>query len=120
MLDARSAIITRTGMLITNEINVTVTKSAFGNEPRAQKRPKARVAPTGAENTALKIVASSAEASRTRPVLWRTNNRLSPDAVDCAIPSSWPVGSLRPAPNLLTAERWPARVEHNRTPFVNG
>ena len=36
---------------------------------KAQNRPNASVAPTGAENTALKIVASTAEASRTSPVL---------------------------------------------------
>ena len=56
-------------MLITSAISVTATKSAFGNDPSAQNRPNASVAPTGAENTALKIVASSADASRTRPVL---------------------------------------------------
>ena len=33
------------------------------------------VEPIGAEMTALKIVASTADASRTRPVLFRTNRR---------------------------------------------
>src|SRR4051812_16899969 len=74
MLDASSAIMTRTGMFRTNEISVAVTRSAFGNEEYAQNRPNASVAPTGAENTALKIAASTAEASRTSPVLRRTNS----------------------------------------------
>src|SRR4051812_45149285 len=118
MLEASSDIITSTGMLITSEMTVTATKSAFGNEPRAQNRPKARVAPTGAENTALKIVASSAEAPRTRPVLWRTNNRLPPGEND-AIRLLLAAGSLRRG-RVLTAEWMPAIVEHNRTRLVNG
>src|SRR5215471_15313574 len=36
--------------------------------------PNASVAPTGAEKTALKIIASMADASRTRPDDCRTNN----------------------------------------------
>src|SRR5260370_7602925 len=36
--------------------------------------PNASVAPTGAEKTALKIIASKADASRTRPDDCRTNN----------------------------------------------
>jgi hypothetical protein len=35
--------------------------------------PKASVAPTGAEKTALKIIASRVDASRTRPDDCRTN-----------------------------------------------
>ena len=52
--------------------------SAPGKADRDQRMPIASVAPTGAEKTALKIVASSAEASRTSPVLWRTNSWLPP------------------------------------------
>ena len=63
-----------TGTLITNEISVAVMRSAPRNAERAKNTPQASVAPTGAENTALKMVASRAEASRTRPVLWRTNS----------------------------------------------
>ncbi len=61
-------------MLMKNVMSVTATKSAWGNADKAQNRPKASVAPTGAENTALKIVASTAEASRTSPVLCRTKS----------------------------------------------
>ena len=69
MLEASRAIMIRTGMLMIPEITVAVTMSAPGNRVRAANTPQASVAPTGAENTALKIVASSALASRTRPVL---------------------------------------------------
>src|SRR5262252_2739936 len=74
MLEAISAIITRTGALMTNAMIVAVTRSAPGNSESAKKTPQARVAPTGAENTALKTIASNAEASRTSPVLLRTNS----------------------------------------------
>src|SRR6187549_3690223 len=80
MLDASSAIMIRTGMLMTTAMMVAQTGSAPGNAESAQSTPMARVAPTGAEKTALKIVASSADASRTRPVLRRTKSRLSPDS----------------------------------------
>ena len=68
----------RTGMLRTNEMIVAHTKSARGNAESAQKIPNASVAPTGAEKTALKIAASTADASRTSPVLCRTNSWLRP------------------------------------------
>ena len=61
-------------MLMMNEMIVAQTRSEPGNADRAKKTPQASVAPTGAENTALKIVASRALASRTRPVLWRTKS----------------------------------------------
>ena len=64
----------RTGMLRKKETIVAVTRSAPGNAERAKNTPQASVAPTGALNTALKIAASSAEASRTRPVLFRTKS----------------------------------------------
>src|SRR5215217_4486903 len=74
MLLASSDIMTRTGMFRTNEMIVAVTRSAPWKTDRAKKTPQASVAPTGAENTALKMVASSADASRTSPVLWRTKS----------------------------------------------
>ena len=74
MLEASSAIMIRTGMLMMPAMIVAVTRSAPGNMLSAAKMPHASVAPTGAEKTALKIVASSAFASRTRPVLWRTKS----------------------------------------------
>ena len=90
MLEASSAIMMMTGMLITPEITVAVTMSAPGKSVSDAKTPQARVAPTGAENTALKIVASSAEASRTSPVLWRTNSWLPP------VPSTFVVKVVPP------------------------
>src|SRR5664280_498298 len=81
MLDAIKAIMMTTGMFKTNEAIVAVTRSAPGNALRAKNTPHARVAPTGAENTALKTIASNAEASRTRPVLFRRNN-CPPSATD--------------------------------------
>ena len=82
-----------TGMLRTNEINVTDTMSAFGKADRAQNRLNASVAPTGAEKTALKIVASTAEASRTSPVLLRTNSWLPPaPLLDATVPTSSTAG----------------------------
>src|ERR1700685_2358273 len=80
MLEAISDIMITMGMLITSEISVAVTRSAPGNADRAKNTPQARVAPTGAENTALKTIASKAEASRTRPVLLRTKSCCSPRA----------------------------------------
>ena len=67
-------------MFSTTAMIVAHTGSAPGKADRAHRTPMARVAPTGAEKTALKIVASSADASRTRPVLRRTKSRLSPDS----------------------------------------
>jgi hypothetical protein len=78
MLEASNAIISNTGMLMMNEITVAQTRSEPGNADRAKKTPQASVAPTGAEKTALKIVASRALASRTNPVLWRTKSLLCP------------------------------------------
>ncbi len=66
----------RIGTFSTNDHSVAATRSEPGNAVSAKKTPQASVAPTGAEKTALKIVASSAEASRTRPVLRRTNSWL--------------------------------------------
>jgi hypothetical protein len=74
MLDASSDIMIRTGMLRTKAISVAVTRSLPGNTARAKNTPHARVAPTGAEKTALKMAASMADASRTSPVLRRTNS----------------------------------------------
>jgi hypothetical protein len=52
-----------------------------------KKIDQARVDPIGAEITALKIVASRAEAVRTSPVLFRTNSRLVDPVV--AMNPSW-------------------------------
>src|SRR5437773_415886 len=49
--------------------------------------PNASVAPTGAEKTALKIIASKADASRTRPDDCRTNN--DEDCLDVSISYSF-------------------------------
>ena len=46
-------------MLMTTAMSVAHTGSAPGKADSAQSTPMARVAPTGAEKTALKIVASS-------------------------------------------------------------
>ena len=43
----------RTGTLSANEMTVAHTRSAPGKALRAKKTPHARVAPTGAEKTAL-------------------------------------------------------------------
>jgi hypothetical protein len=48
---------------------VAATRSEPGNAVRAKNTPQANVAPTGAEKTALKMAASRALASRTKPVL---------------------------------------------------
>ena len=89
MLDASRPIISSTGMLRTNEMMVAVTRSLPGNADNAKNTPQASVAPTGAEKTALKMVASNAEASRTRPVLLRTNSWSDPvfKAIDSLLPS---------------------------------
>ena len=65
-----------TGMLMISVMTSTPTGSAPGNATRVKKIDQARVDPIGAEMTALKIVASTADADRTRPVLLRTNSRL--------------------------------------------
>src|SRR5437868_13466772 len=72
MAEAIIDIMMHTGMFTTKAITSASTISAPGNNPRAYKMPKARVAPTGAEKTALKIMASSTDASRTRPDDCRT------------------------------------------------
>ncbi len=81
-----------TGTLITTAMIVAHTGSAPGNAESVQSTPMASVAPTGAEKTALKMVASSADASRTRPVLFRTKTRLPPDSE---------VSGVTATPNLL-------------------
>ena len=53
MLEASKAIMMRTGTFRTNEMIVAHTRSAPGNALSAKKTPQARVAPTGAEKTAL-------------------------------------------------------------------
>src|SRR5579875_3502812 len=95
MLEAISAIMITTGALIANEISVAVTRSAPGNTDSAKNTPQARVAPTGAENTALNTIASNADAWRTRPVLLRTN-------CPCASGVS---AVLKPAPRALASGR---------------
>src|SRR5579872_5766263 len=76
MLAPSNANMIRTGMLMSATISRTPATSAPGNETSAKKIEYAIVDPTGAEMTALKIVASTAEAERTRPVLLRTNSLL--------------------------------------------
>src|SRR5665213_1557481 len=76
MLAPSSANMMRTGMLITATRIKTPTTSAPGNATSAKKIEYAIVDPTGAEMTALKIVASTADAERTSPVLLRTNSLL--------------------------------------------
>src|SRR5471030_658453 len=65
-----------TGMLIAATSRRTPATLAPGNATIAKKTEYAMVDPTGAEMTALKIVASSADADRTSPVLLRTNSLL--------------------------------------------
>jgi len=76
MLDASSANMMRTGMLISAVMMSTPATSAPGNATRVKKIEYAMVDPIGAEMTALKIVASRAEAERTSPVLLRTKSLL--------------------------------------------
>ena len=76
-----------TGMLMIRVMTRTPTGSAPGNATRVKKIDQARVDPIGAEITALKIVASRAEAVRTSPVLFRTNSRLVDPVV--AMNPSW-------------------------------
>jgi hypothetical protein len=77
MLAPSSANMISTGMLMIAAMIRTPTGSAPGKATRVKKIDQARVEPTGAEMTALKIVASTADAERTSPVLLRTNSRLS-------------------------------------------
>src|SRR5512138_2157977 len=107
MLDASNPIMITIGTLITSEISVAVTKSAPGNAESAKNTPQARVAPTGAENTALNTIASNADASRTRPVLLRTNS--------CCLPLVSAV--LMAAPHAQAPElpgRYSGQGESNR------
>src|SRR6202162_2943707 len=76
MLAPRNANMIRTGMLMIATRISTPTTSAPGNATSAKKIEYAIVDPTGAEMTALKIVASTADAERTSPVLLRTNSLL--------------------------------------------
>ncbi len=77
MLAPSSANMISTGMLMISVMTSTPTGSAPGNATRVKKIDQARVEPIGAEMTALKMVASTADAERTNPVLLRTNSRLS-------------------------------------------
>ena len=77
MLAPSSANMISTGMLMIAAMISTPTGSAPGKATRVKKIDQARVEPIGAEMTALKIVASTADAERTSPVLLRTNSRLS-------------------------------------------
>ena len=61
-----------TGMLMITARISTPTGSAPGKATRVKKIDQARVEPIGAEMTALKMVASTADAERTSPVLLRT------------------------------------------------
>src|SRR5229473_2340970 len=83
MADAIIDIMMHTGMFTTKAISSASTKSAPGNNPRAYNMPKARVAPTGAEKTALKMMASRTDASRTRPDDCRT--KIDEDCLDVSI-----------------------------------
>src|SRR5215469_5829988 len=76
MLAPSRANMISTGMLMIRVMISTPMGSAPGNATRVKKIDQARVDPIGAEMTALKIVASRAEAVRTSPVLLRTNSRL--------------------------------------------
>src|SRR5215475_12659584 len=76
MLAPSSANMISTGMLMIAAMISTPTGSAPGKATRAKKIDQARVEPIGAEMTALKIVASTADAERTSPVLLRTNSLL--------------------------------------------
>src|SRR5579862_3101215 len=76
MLAPRNANMIRTGMLMIATRISTPTTSAPGNATSAKKIEYAIVDPTGAEMTALKMVASTADAERTSPVLLRTNSLL--------------------------------------------
>src|SRR5579863_1901173 len=76
MLAPRNANMIRTGMLMIATRISTPTTSAPGNATSAKKIEYAIVDPPGAEITALKIVASTADAERTSPVLLRTNSLL--------------------------------------------
>src|SRR6478752_2321575 len=106
MLAASSDTMIRTGMLRTKAISVAVTRSLPGNTASAKNTPQASVAPTGAEKTALKMAASMADASRTRPVLCRTN-------------SSWFGGPsltslIRPSLLARCPDRVYNKIEHRR------
>src|SRR5690348_5277463 len=72
MLASSSANMISTGMLRIAAMISTPTGSAPGKATRVKKIDQARVEPIGAEMTALKIVASTADAERTSPVLLRT------------------------------------------------
>src|SRR6266568_3100062 len=76
MLAPSRANMISTGMLMIAVRIRTPTGSAPGKATRVKKIDQARVEPIGAEMTALKMVASTADAERTRPVLLRTNSRL--------------------------------------------
>src|ERR1700694_2647881 len=110
MLDASSANMIRTGMLMSAVRMRTPTTSAPGKATSVKKIEYAIVDPIGAEMTALKIVASRAEAERTSPVLLRTKSRLAG-----AIATSPGVTN----PNLTHASK-AGRVEHNRTAVSRG
>src|ERR1700680_940612 len=110
MLDASSANMIRTGMLMSAVMMRTPATSAPGNATSAKKIEYAIVDPIGAEMTALKIVASRAEAERTSPVLLRTKSLL---AVAMA-------PSRRLTDPNLTHRSKAGRVEHNRTPVSSG
>ena len=100
-----------TGMLRTKVMSSTPTGSAPGKATRVKKIDQARVEPMGAEMTALKMVASSAEAERTNPVLLRTNSRL-PGRLSVAMAT---LHRLDRNSQRLTPALERARVEHNRT-----
>src|ERR1700688_1033432 len=76
MLAPSSANMMSTGMLMAATSRMTDATSAPGNATSAKKIEYAIVDPTGAEMTALKMVASRADAERTSPVLFRTKSLL--------------------------------------------
>lgn len=61
------------GIFKTKDISMAATIFAPGNAESEKNTPHARTAPTGAEKTALKTIASKADASLTNPELFRTN-----------------------------------------------
>jgi len=61
------------GIFKTKDISMAAMIFAPGNAESEKNTPHARTAPTGAEKTALKTIASKADASLTNPELFRTN-----------------------------------------------
>jgi hypothetical protein len=73
ILDAKLDIIIIMGIFKTKDISMAATIFAPGKAESEKNTPHARTAPTGAEKTALNTIASKADASLTKPELFRTN-----------------------------------------------